>query len=108
MPREISVAELAEYRASGNPVHLVDVREDWERAISRLDDQQHIPMNELPARAKEIRPAPGTLVVVYCHHGTRSLVAAGFLEKQGIPDAVSLAGGIEAWSAEIDPAIPQY
>jgi rhodanese-related sulfurtransferase len=46
--------------------------------------------------------------VVYCHHGIRSLSGANLLERHGLTNVVSLAGGIDAWSLEIDPQVPRY
>ncbi len=108
MVREITVGELAEYRASGGPLHLLDVREDWERGIAKLDDHQHIPLGELPGRVAEVKPPAGALLVVYCHHGRRSIHGAAALERAGLANPLSLAGGIEAWSQEIDPSVPAY
>ena len=62
----------------------------------------------MPHRAGEVEPPPGSTVVVYCHHGIRSLSGAAILEMNGIPEAYSLAGGIEAWSQLIDPTVPRY
>jgi len=67
-----------------------------------------IPLGELTERVAEVDPPPGAAVVVYCHHGIRSLSGAAILEANGLPEAYSLAGGIEAWSTLIDPTVPRY
>jgi adenylyltransferase/sulfurtransferase len=108
MSKEIRARELKSRLAAGKPTHLVDVRDPWERAIAKLNDQQYIPLDELPERVSEVRPPEGTLVVIYCHHGVRSLAAAEFLEQQGLKGVVSLAGGIDAWAQLVDPKIPVY
>jgi len=115
MPRQIAVAELARLLASGAPVRLLDVRAPWEHARARLPDSVLIPLPELDERWSELLPgaeaaaaAPGALTVTYCHHGVRSLGAAALLEANGIAPVASLAGGIDAWSRLIDPAVPQY
>jgi adenylyltransferase/sulfurtransferase len=122
MPRQISVSELARLLTSGAPVRLVDVRASWEHARARLPDSTLIPLPELEERWSELLPAeaesqpaaeadrraPGALIVTYCHHGVRSLGAAALLEAKGLGPVVSLAGGIDAWSRLIDPAVPQY
>lgn len=105
MPREISVSELASRLRAAEPLLLVDVREAWEREIARLPGDVHIPMDEIPRRAAEL--AGGRLVVAYCHAGVRSFAVAAFLEQQGV-EAVSLAGGIDAWADEIDPRMARY
>jgi adenylyltransferase/sulfurtransferase len=93
--------------SAGESVHLLDVREPWEHEIAALPGSQLVPLHELPVRVAEVKPVPGALLVVYCHHGIRSLSAAHFLERAGQP-AVSLAGGIDAWSIEIDSQVPRY
>jgi rhodanese-related sulfurtransferase len=105
--KEIEVRALQQKLSAGEPVHLLDVRQAWEHDLAALPNSQLMPLHELPARVGEVQPATGALLVVYCHHGVRSLAAAHFLERAGVP-AVSLAGGIDAWSIEIDPKVPRY
>ena len=105
---EIPADELKSRLDAGHPTHLLDVRDPWERAITALPNDQHIPLGELPQRAWEIRAPENSLIVVYCHHGVRSLVAAEFLKQSGIKQAVSLAGGIDAWAQFVDSSIPIY
>lgn len=107
MAREISVADLASRLRAAEPVFLLDVREGWEREIARLPGDVHIPMGEIPDRLAEIVPPSGGLLVTYCHLGVRSLEVAAFLERHGL-EAVSLAGGIEAWAQEVDPRMARY
>lgn len=107
MPNEITVGELAKRLKAGEPTFLLDVREDWEREIAKLPGDVHVPMNEIPARLGEIAAPAGGVVVCYCHGGVRSFNVAAYLEKNGIP-ALSLAGGIDAWSDAIDPNVPRY
>ena len=85
---------------------LVDVRELWEHEICRLDGAELIPMGELPARYQELLDSED--VVLYCHHGVRSLDAAVWLRQQGVKGAKSLAGGIDRWAQEIEPGLPRY
>jgi rhodanese-related sulfurtransferase len=99
---------LAEKIAAGEPVYLIDVREPWEHAHCHLPGDVLIPLGELRERLPEIDPPPGSTVIVYCHHGIRSLSGAAILEMNDIPEAYSLAGGIEAWSQVIDPTVPRY
>ncbi len=108
MAEEITARDLAERVRRGDPVLLVDVREDWEREIGRIPDDVHVPMNEIPRRLAEVRAPDGGALVIYCHAGVRSLMVAGFLEQNGVPGALSLAGGIDAWSVEVDPSVPRY
>lgn len=85
---------------------LVDVREPLEWAIGRIEGARHIPLGSLAARLEEL-PRDRD-VVLYCHHGVRSLRALEFLRSAGFPRTRSLAGGIDAWSREVDPAVSRY
>lgn len=107
-PLEISFAELSERLRRGERVYLVDVREEWEHQTARLPGDVLIPLAELPSRLDEVQPAPGQLLVAYCHHGIRSRSAVAILRNAGFEEAVSLAGGIDLWSRAVDPSIPQY
>ncbi len=108
MVRQLSVSELARLLEHGASCLLVDVRQEWEHAVAALPQSLLIPLGELAERADEVVAPGGTLVVAYCHHGVRSLSAAAMLEAAGHRDVVSLAGGIDAWSREIDPRMPRY
>jgi rhodanese-related sulfurtransferase len=108
MPHEITVQDLAERISKGTPQQIVDVREDWEREICQIPGSIHIPMNSVPQRAPEFKAPEGGEIVIYCHGGVRSMMVAGFLEQNGHKGVASLAGGIEAWSVEIDPGVPRY
>jgi rhodanese-related sulfurtransferase len=108
MPRQIRPETLAQLLAANEPVYLLDVREHWEHAHCRLPDSTLIPLGELPSRIDEVEASKDAKVVVYCHHGIRSLSGAAILEMNGFREAYSLAGGIEAWSELIDPTVPRY
>jgi rhodanese-related sulfurtransferase len=101
------VAQWAQAQAQ-RPV-LLDVREGWEvqTACARPGelDWVHMPMQTIPARLSELdRERP---IACLCHHGGRSMQVAHFLAQQGY-DVVNVAGGIHAWSAQVDPGIPVY
>ena len=108
MAQEISPRELARQLENGQTIRLVDVRQPWENQLAKLADSLLMPLNELPTRAGEIAKETGVMLVVYCHHGVRSLSAAAFLERLGHHDVRSLAGGIDAWSCEVDPTVARY
>ena len=105
---QIRPAELKGLLDAGKPVYLLDVRNPDEHAYCRLPDSQLIPLPELPHRLDEVAPPEGALVVVYCHHGIRSLSGAAILQNGGHANVASLAGGIDAWSVLVDPAVPRY
>lgn len=105
---QIRPAELKRKLDAGEPVFLLDVRNPDEHAYCRLPESLLIPLGELPGRVEEVNPPEGALVVVYCHHGVRSLSGAAILARAGIEGAASLSGGIDAWSLQIDPNLPRY
>ena len=106
---EISPARLAELLAGpaeSRPA-LLDVRFPDEHAWVALPDSVLIPLPELDERADELEALRGRPVVVYCHHGVRSLDGAAYLLSRGL-EAVSLRGGIDLYSLQVDPTLPRY
>ncbi len=103
---EIAAKDLAARLAAGDAPTLVDVRTPQEWDIARLEGSVLVPLHELRARFGELDPEAELVVV--CHHGVRSLQATLFLRHQGFPRVRSLAGGLDAWSLAIDPAVPRY
>jgi len=108
MVQQISARDLAMRLENQNPTFLLDVRQPWEHDMSAIAGSTLIPLSELPVRAGEIKAAGDMLVVVYCHHGMRSMSAAAILTRHGHQNVASLAGGIDAWSCEVDPGVPRY
>lgn len=110
----LTTAGLKAWLDQGDPIVLLDVREPEERAFCAIGGfataaDLHIPMNEIPGRLLEIRTAAeGKTLVVYCHHGVRSLAVAQWLAGQGVRDVANLDGGIDVWAALIDPEVPRY
>ena len=103
---EVTAREASELMARPGGVALLDVREPHEHQIARIPGAVLIPLRSLPARLAELdssRP-----LVVYCHHGLRSLHAVELLRGSGFARATSLRGGIDAWSREVDPGVPRY
>jgi adenylyltransferase/sulfurtransferase len=105
---QITVRDLKHKLDAGESILMLDVRNDEERQYCRIEPSQFIPLPELIGRVGEVEPDGGQLVVVYCHHGVRSLRAAGVLMQAGLPNVASLAGGIDAWSVHIDRRVPRY
>jgi rhodanese-related sulfurtransferase len=108
LPLEIDVRATKELLDRGERFVLLDCRELGEVATARIPGSHHIPMRELPARLAELEPHKAERIVVHCHHGGRSLRVTHFLRQQGFEQAQNMAGGIDAWSLEIDPSIPRY
>lgn len=86
---------------------FLDVREDREVAHCRIEPSVHIPLRQVPARA-ESELDSSQEIVVYCHMGVRSLRAAETLLSLGFDRVYNLAGGIDAWSLQVDPSVPRY
>lgn len=84
------------------------MRQPNEHAYCHLANSTLIPLHELPGRLDELDVPADSLVVVYCHHGVRSLSGAAILMQAGIKNVASMSGGIEAWSLLVDPAMRRY
>ena len=105
---EISTAEVKQLFDAGAPFGLVDCRTDEERQTAAIEPAQFIPMNQIQARISEIEAYRDSQLVVYCHHGGRSLMVVEWLRGQGFSQAQSMTGGIDEWSTLIDPNITRY
>ena len=106
MSFEITVQELQTKQNVGTDCVLLDVREPEEVALVQLPNSVHIPMGDIPSRLHDLDP--DSEIVVYCHHGVRSLQVVHFLHQHDFEHVVSLAGGIDAWAIEIEPEMTRY
>ena len=104
---EISAEDLAQQLNSPEPPLLLDVREPWEAQTASLPGARLMPMGDVPARAHQ-ELDPDAPLIVFCHHGQRSLNVVMWLRAQGFEQAQSLAGGIDLWSRTVDPSVPRY
>jgi rhodanese-related sulfurtransferase len=103
---EIEPRKVKELLDRGEIVLFVDVRDPWEYRTSRIEGSTLIPLREIQANLSRFHEA--NEVIVFCHHGMRSLDAAAWLRSQGIERVRSMSGGIDRWSAEVDPGVPRY
>lgn len=106
---EITTRDLKQLLALAGPDRpiILDVREAWEYQVARIEGSTLTPMGDIPSRDfNELDPEAHIITV--CHHGVRSMNVAVWLRNQGFENAQSLRGGIDAWSAEIDPSMPRY
>ncbi|MFZ0910740.1 MAG: rhodanese-like domain-containing protein [Candidatus Acidiferrales bacterium] len=103
---EVSAQEVKQRLDRGDKFLFVDVREPWEYDTTRIEGSKLIPMREIPASLAALESADD--VILFCHHGMRSLDAAAWLRSQGVEGARSMSGGIDRWSTEIDPLVPRY
>ena len=97
---------LKQMMDEGKDFVLLDVREQYEYKMAHIEGTKLIPIGEIPHRATELNPYDE--IVVYCHHGIRSLDATYLLQQIGFKHVSSLVGGIDRWSREIDPSVIQY
>lgn len=105
---EISVQELKEALASANPPRLIDVREQQEWDFCRIQGAEMLPLSQWPQVAIEKLTDKNQPLLIQCHHGGRSARATMWLLSQGFTDVKNVAGGIDAWSLEVDPSVPRY
>ncbi len=107
VPLEISITEARElYNSNPEGTAWIDVREPFEWEICRVPNAQLVPLGTIPASAASLDRSKHLLI--YCHHGGRSLRATQYLRAHGFPRVTNVAGGIDAWAREIDPAMPRY
>lgn len=108
--KQLPVTDVTQWAAGAGEPLLLDVREPWEFEIAaiRIDGATtlNLPMGQIPQRLAELDPAQSILCI--CHHGMRSAQVVAFLERAGFDSVYNLAGGIDAWSALVDPAVPRY
>jgi rhodanese-related sulfurtransferase len=104
---EITPREVRRRLDEGEQVRLIDVREPHEYQVARIEGAELIPMRNIPSALPSLDTGE-TPLIVYCHHGIRSLNVVSWLRQQGVENSLSMAGGIERWSLEVDPSVPRY
>lgn len=105
--REYTPKELKEYLdTSAVDVLLLDVREPWEYELCHIRGSRLVPMGQIQDALDDLNADQE--IVVICHHGRRSEQVADFLERCGFAHVANLAGGVEAWSQDIDPSMARY
>jgi rhodanese-related sulfurtransferase len=108
LPLEISVTEVEAMRKGKVPFLLLDCREPHEHELVHISGSTLIPMGQIPERLGELEPRKSDLIVVHCHHGGRSMRVTQWLRNQGFLKVQNMAGGIDAWSLEVDGSLPRY
>jgi molybdopterin/thiamine biosynthesis adenylyltransferase/rhodanese-related sulfurtransferase len=103
---EVTPAELVAWRARGDAIDLVDVREPGEWALGHLSGARHVPLGTVSSALGTF--ARDRTTVLYCKGGTRSAQAARILQDDGFTNVWSLTGGILRWRTEVDPTLPNY
>jgi molybdopterin/thiamine biosynthesis adenylyltransferase/rhodanese-related sulfurtransferase len=102
----VSVSELKQKIDKNNPIVILDVREQFEYDIARIEGSRLIPLDELPDRVSELDQ--NAEIIAHCHTGVRSAMAVQFLQGKGYKRSFNLEGGIDAWAHEIDPTMQKY
>ncbi len=102
----ITPHELKERLDKGDQLCLLDVREEWEHSLAKLEGSILIPLGTLPQSLNKLDR--NTEIIAYCHHGMRSADATGFLLQQGFSNVKNLVGGIDAWSIQVNPNVLRY
>ena len=108
-PLEISPQEVKRRLDSGETLNLIDVREPHEFAQAKIEGADLVPMRSVPGELQSLEArAEKAPLIVFCHHGMRSLNVVSWLREQGLENCQSMAGGIDAWSLAVDPSVPRY
>jgi rhodanese-related sulfurtransferase len=109
LPFEVTPQEVQRRLAGGEKLALIDVREPGEFQLARIEGAELVPMRTVPAELSRLdERADDTPLIVFCHHGVRSLNVVQWLREQGVDACQSMAGGIDRWSLEIDASVPRY
>jgi adenylyltransferase/sulfurtransferase len=103
---QLTALQLAKKLKESSNIHLIDVREPHELAISRLEGAHNIPLGELASHLDELDSAQE--IVLFCKSGTRSARALEILRSAGFRKVKNLRGGINAWAREVDRSLPLY
>ena len=107
-PLEMDCRAVKSWIDAGKSFLFLDCREADEHLTCHIDGTTLIPMSEISQRVSELEPYRETPIVVHCHHGGRSLRVTNWLRQQGFSAVTNMAGGIDDWSQQIDPAVPRY
>jgi rhodanese-related sulfurtransferase len=104
--KTITPSQLSERMRGDEPPLVVDVREPEEYELARLEGARLLPLSLFNEWAPSLDR--GRETVFMCHHGIRSAQVCAFLARQGFEKILNLAGGIDRWSADVDPTVPRY
>jgi len=107
LPLQITPQEVKQRLDSGEKLRLVDIREPFEFRQARIEGGELIPMRSVAPALSSLEEETSPLII-FCHHGMRSLQVVNWLREQGIETSRSMEGGIDRWSLEIDPSVPRY
>lgn len=106
MIKNLTPEEIKEILLYKKNARLIDVREEWENKIARIENSELMPLSNFSEFLPKI--SPEEMIILYCHHGTRSYTVASYLMRNGFKNVINMEGGIDAWSEVVDNKIPQY
>ncbi len=106
MIEDVTPTEFVRLLADDSSWQVLDVREPWEFAVSALENAILMPMGDVADRVTELDNSRPTAVL--CRSGVRSRQVAEFLAENGFEKLINIAGGINAWSNEVDSSLEQY
>lgn len=98
--------ELRKRMERGDALDVIDVREPEEYELARIEGARLLPLSRFPEWAGTLDP--DSEIVFMCHHGIRSAQVCSYLSREGFSKLYNLAGGIDAWSWDVDPEVPRY
>ncbi len=104
--KNLGPQEIKNILDNKNGARLIDVREPWEYNIARIENSELMPTSTFLQYVDILNPDDE--LIIYCHTGVRSANVCAFLAGKGFKNLINLKGGIDAWSKEVDPAIPRY
>jgi rhodanese-related sulfurtransferase len=105
---EVTPRQVHAMLQRGDDFLLMDCRTPEEFEIARIEPGELYDMADLAEHLEDLAGQADRPVVVYCHHGRRSLMVASVMRQHGFAWVMSMAGGIERWSQQVDPDIPMY
>ena len=104
--KNINPSQLSERMRGEEPPLVIDVREPEEYELARVEGTRLLPLSLFNEWATSLDPERET--VFMCHHGMRSAQVCAWLSRQGFGKVHNLSGGIDRWSADVDPTVPRY
>ena len=106
MYRDLDPIEVKQLLDRKNGTRLIDVREEWENKIARIENSELMPVSSFLSYIDKLKE--NDELIVYCHKGIRRINVCMFLAGKGFNNLINLKGGIDAWSNEIDRSLPRY
>ena len=108
MDLEIAPQDVSRRIGDGDALLLLDCRTPDEWDICHIEGAMLIPLQEMSLRVHELEMHRTTPIIVYCHKGARSMIITRLLRHSGYADVLSMSGGIDRWTHEVDPTLPTY